>query len=135
MNNVEDFEMEDLYSLDESEEFDGTQASASASDTPEATPADAAANGAIEDGVTASATASGMSGNERAIFLQLMENQQQLQEMLMATVQNQSRPGKTRRVYVPCQRPSMVKWVTTLRTGWRVSKFGSTTARTQKISR
>src|SRR5579859_5922008 len=101
MNNVEDFEMEDLYSLDESEEFDSLQASASASDTPEATPADAAANGAIEDGVTASATASGMSGNERAIFLQLMENQQQLQEMLMATVQNQSRPGKTRRVYVP----------------------------------
>jgi len=76
-----DYEMEDLYSLDESEEFDGPQASPSASDTPEATPADAAANGAVEDGVTASATASGMSGSERAMFLQLMENQQQLQEM------------------------------------------------------
>src|SRR5579859_2148362 len=108
MNNVEDFEMEDLYSLDESEEFNGLQASASASsDTPEitpamtATPVDAAANGGVGDGVTASTTASEMSGNERAMFLRLMENQQQLQEMLMATVQNQSRPGKTRRVYVP----------------------------------
>jgi len=104
MNNVEDF---DLYSLDESEEFDGPQASASASDTPEitpamtATPVDAAANGAVEDRVTASATASGIMGSERSMFLKLMENQQQLQEMLMATVQNQSHPGKTRRVYVP----------------------------------
>jgi len=84
--------MEDLYSLDPSEEFDCIQASASASDTPEitlamtATPADAVTNSAVRDGVTVSSIASGMPGSERAMFLKLMENQQQLQEMLMAVM-------------------------------------------------
>src|SRR5579859_7892770 len=91
MNKLEDLEMDNVFSFNDDEEpSSGSLTSSSASsDTPEITPVNSAA----------SATTSGMSGNERAMFLKLMENQQQLQEMLMATVQNQSRPGKTRRVY------------------------------------
>src|SRR5579859_5931108 len=109
MNELEDLEMDDVFSFDDDEEpcSESLTSSSASSDTLEitpamsATPVDAAANGAVGDGVTASATASGITGSERSMFLKLMENQQQLQEMLMVTVQNQSRPGKTRRVYVP----------------------------------
>src|SRR5579859_219104 len=105
MNELEDLEMDDVFSFDDDKELSsGSLTSSSASsDTPEilpamtATPVDPAANSAVGDAVTASATASGITGSKRSMFLSLMENQQQL----MATVQNRSRPGKTRRVYVP----------------------------------
>lgn len=81
MNELEDLEMDDVFSFDDDKEpSSGSLTSSSASsDTPEIMPAmtatlvDAAANGAVGDGVTASATASGITGSERSTFLKLMK--------------------------------------------------------------